>query len=701
MFECINMQSRVIFVAFFLLLSSSAGCLKNEESSNINIGTNPLKWEFDIQKRSSIFGVSTEEDLTEEQRSRLYSLIQHQRSIDFNSDEIPNQGGNWTHYFVCSDGERIDYDFPKPDFFTCDTTGEILVGEQYNSSWTAFRHKEVIRSTAIESAVSYYLTNNTTDGENAREILLHYSAIYADLPIQDKFGNTGGAGGKLTRQSLDEAVYLIDLAWIHYLIQPMLSIEQDQEIINGLILPMVETLQTPANQNRDSLSNWFSYHNAAIGMAAVSTNNSSMMQESLAEWNGLYHQLEFGFDDDGLWHEGSIAYHNYTLTAMAINFEAARFFGIDLHDYSWQTSGGSTMAIYQPFVSHLAFVKFDGTLPRLNDDIQGTDLSSIIDLLEFSNRYWPAQVPQSYLEKAREMTEQTSLRSCFWQSQANGLSMKLESSNFESFGVSIIRHNDLFILLDYGPHGGWHGHFDKLNIEISSNQSNLFSDPGTVVYSLPSSNDWYRTSYAHSLPFIGFENQPETTGRLLNHNFTTESSFVMAQYTDEENGMNVTRLLLVLSTSQYGNVVLDVSHWSGTQAHIATQTYHFPNSLNRIENSTSPKEIIPEQIEPYAHVEFIESNQTLFANSAPDWQTAILVSNGNELYGGTSINGGLFLIQTNSEASTNSTMVSIHQNGDSEQFVQFDHFLLDSSTIIMLDNREIRIDWATNSVSMN
>tara|TARA_Y100000589_G_scaffold291992_1_gene295847 strand:+ start:2253 stop:4346 length:2094 start_codon:yes stop_codon:yes gene_type:complete len=696
------MRFKATIFVLIVLLSSLVGCLKNENpapaGSDDEAGLN--KFEFKIPGRSLIIGEIEVTNLFEEQRSMFHSIIQHQRSIDFNSDEVPNQGGNWTHYFVCSDGEKIDYDFPKPEFFTCDTTGEILVGEQYNSSWIAFRHKEVIRSIAIESAVSYYLTNNTSDGENAREILLHYASIYADLPIQDKFGNTGGAGGKLTRQSLDEAVYLIDLAWIHYLIQPMLSTEQDQEIINGLILPMVETLQTPANQNRDSLSNWFSYHNAAIGMAAVSTNNSSMMQDSLAQWNGLYHQLEFGFDDDGLWHEGSIAYHNYTLTAMAINFEAARFFGIDLRDYSWQTSGGSTMAIYQPFVSHLAFVKPDGTFPRLNDDIQGTDLSSIIDLLEFSNRYWPGQVPHSYLEKARDMSEKASLRSCFWRSPFNTLSMDLGSANFESFGVSIIRHNDLFILLDYGPHGGWHGHFDKLNIEISSNRSNLISDPGTVVYSLPSSNDWYRTSFAHSLPFIGFENQPETTGRLLNHNFTTESSFVMAEYTDEKNGMNVTRLLLVLSTSQYGDVVLDVSHWSGSQANIATQTYHFSNSLDSIEFSNSSELPTPESIEQYTQLELIENNHTFFTNSAQYWQTAIHVSKGNELYGGTSINGGLFLIQTNAQPSTNSTMLSIHQNGEHDEFIQFDQILTDSSIIVMLDELEIRIDWDTKSVAI-
>lgn len=688
-----------IFV-LMVLSASLSGCLtkENDASQNYDDEAKLIDFGFEISDRSLIIGGVTEANFTEEQRSMLYSMIQNQRAFDFKLSDIPQEGGNWTHYFVCSDGEKIDYVFPKPDFFTCDTTDEILIGEQYNTSWIAFRHKEIIRTIALESAVSYYLTNNSSDGERARDIMLRYADIYEQLPIQDKFGNTGGAGGKLTRQSLDEAVYLIDLAWIHYLIQPMLSPDQSQEITNGLILPMVETLQTPANQNRDSLSNWFSYHNAAIGMAAVSTNNSSMMQESLAQWNGIYHQLEFGFDEDGLWHEGSIAYHNYTLTAMAINLEAAKFFGIDLRDYSWETFGGSTMDIYRPFVSHLAFVKPDGTLPRLNDDIQGTDLSSIIDILEFSNRYWPTQVPQTYLEQAREMTEQPSLRSCLWQSPANGLSMNLESENFESFGLSIIRHNDMFILLDYGPHGGWHGHFDKLNVEISSNRSNLISDPGTVVYSLPSSNGWYRTSFAHSLPFIGFESQPETTGRLLNHNFTTESSFVMAQYTDEENAMNVTRLLLVLSTSQYGDVVLDVSHWSGSQAKIATQTYHFPNSLDLIEFSNSSELPTPDSIDQYTQLELIENNDTFFTNSSQFWQTAIHVSKGNELYGGTSINGGLFLIQTNAQPSTNSTMLSIHQNGEYDEFIQFEQVVTDSSMIVMLDNLEIRIDWNLKSV---
>ena len=172
----------------------------------------------------------------------------------------------------------------------------------------------------------------------------------------------------------------------------------------------------------------------------------------------------------------------------------------------------------------------------------------------------------------------------------------------------------------------------------------------------------------------------------------------MAQYTDEENAMNVTRLLLVLSTSQYGDVVLDVSHWSGSQAKIATQTYHFPNSLDLNEFSNSSELPTPDSIDQYTQLELIENNDTFFTNSSQFWQTAIHISKGNELYGGTSINGGLFLIQTNAQPSTNSTMLSIHQNGQYDEFIQFEQVVTDSSMIVMLDNLEIRIDWNLKSV---
>jgi hypothetical protein len=45
-------------------------------------------------------------------------------------------------------------------------------------------------------------------------------------------------------------------------------------------------------------------------------------------------------------------------------------------------------------------------------------------------------------------------------------------------------------------------------------------------------------------------------------------------------------------------------------------------------------------------------------------------------------------------------MLSIHQNGEHDGFIQFDQTLTDSSIIVMLDELEIRIDWDTKSVAI-
>ena len=103
------MRFKATIFVLIVLLSSLVGCLKNENpapaGSDDEAGLNKL--EFKIPGRSLIIGEIEVTNLFEEQRSMFHSIIQHQRSIDFNSDEVPNQGGNWTHYFVCSDGEKL------------------------------------------------------------------------------------------------------------------------------------------------------------------------------------------------------------------------------------------------------------------------------------------------------------------------------------------------------------------------------------------------------------------------------------------------------------------------------------------------------------------------------------------------------------------------------------------------------------------
>jgi len=698
---------RVMAITIVLIFCSSlfSGCIAQEKETSNEKDENGdfQKLIFNPNVRNPIIGNLLSEDLDSSQIATFEKIVYGHRQLNYSEVEVPTKGGNWTHYFVCSDGENIDYFFPMPEEFICKNTGEILSGEQYESSWNAFRHREIIRDLGLNSAISYYLTNDSNDGQLAKNILLDYSSFYPSLPIMDRFGTVGDYGGKLTRQSLDEAVLLAELSWMHYLIQPMLSSNENSSIISNLIIPMVDVLQTSSNQKRDPLSNWFSFHNAGLAMAAISTNNFTLLQNSLSGENGLYYQLENGFDDDGFWHEGSIAYHNYTLTAMAMNLEAAKFFGVNLENYSWQTERGYEMKLHTPFVAHLSLVRPDGNFPRLNDDISGTNLGSVLDLLEFANQFWSNIVPEKQLQQARDMVDLISTKAAFRMANKNAEGMPLESMNLESFGVSIIRKDDFYLLVDYGNHGGWHGHYDKLNVEIVTNNSSLIEDPGTVAYSLQSSADWYRNSIAHSLSLIGYTNQPETSGSLLTYDFSNDYSYFMVQYRDDALEMNVTRLLVVLHSEDYGHLVFDVSNWNGVSPQIATRTFHFPSATPVYGENRSATLEVALETQKYIDVgKWVDltPNQTINISSGTDWQSLFYIMSGDQFFSGTSLNEGAFLIHSTSEPSPISTMMTLHCNSADSEGIYFDVSNSGNETQVIIENFQISMNWIDYSVAV-
>src|SRR5690606_28310327 len=53
-------------------------------------------------------------------------------------------------------------------------------------------------------------------------------------------------------------------------------------------------------------------------------------------------------------------------------------------------------------------------------------------------------------------------------------------------------------LMDFGPHGGAHGHFDKLGIVLYGLGQALLPDPGRLDYGVPLHHQWYKTTIAHN-----------------------------------------------------------------------------------------------------------------------------------------------------------------------------------------------------------
>ena len=113
-----------------------------------------------------------------------------------------------------------------------------------------------------------------------------------------------------------------------------------------------------------------------------------------------------------------------------------------------------------------------------------------------------------------------------------------EKSSHEERTASIILPHSGFALLrteardgiqalvDFGPHGGSHGHFDKLNLMIHVDGSALSPDRGTVPYGSKLKKEWYLHTACHNTVSIGGRSQRPAQGQCLRHESSQGSAYV-------------------------------------------------------------------------------------------------------------------------------------------------------------------------------
>ena len=164
---------------------------------------------------------------------------------------------------------------------------------------------------------------------------------------------------------------------------------------------------------------------------------------------------------------------------------------------------------------------------------------------------------------------------------------------------------------------------------------------------------------------------------------------------------NITRLILVLSTPQYGDVVLDASYWSGQFACNVTQTYHFENTLPVIvdENNVTTQKF--PVLGNYAQVNLFNSEQDMYIIDSIDrWSGYVIISENNSLHAGTSMNGGTFLIQSSNNATVNSTMFSLYGDSFPPKELDITASTLDGLSTVKFGGFSITIDWKSYTLTV-
>lgn len=469
---------------------------------------------------------------------------------------VPEEGGQWWHHYVCPvHGVRLE--FRPPNTHRCPVDGKVVTGWPYDQVVLSDRHND-LAAAARDLGLAFQLSRDPAHAEKAAWILTEYARLYPTYKLHDTNNRTTRSAARAYAQTLDEAIWLIDVAWAYDLVRETLTAEQKQNIETNLLRPSAATVRA----YDAGISNWQSWHNAALAAAGFTLADEALTTFAIASFRA---QMKNSILGEGFWYEGAWSYHFYALDALTRTAEIAARNGVDL----WSEEP-NLLALFQT-PGRLIFP--DGTLPAFND-------SGAVNLFNYDGLYEYAYGRTRDAALMNVLGRRTRGRNAllFGASELPPAEKApLESFLFRDAGYAVLRPSagDHTVILKFGPHGGGHGHYDKLGIASFAHGGPLAVDPGTQAYTAPTHNTWDKMTIAHNTLSVDESRQNEATGELLwfqqGDGFTAVSATAGPAYPQA----NLKRTLV--HTAEY---TLDLSEAAATdgKAHTFDWAYHNPGA---------------------------------------------------------------------------------------------------------------------------
>lgn len=145
----------------------------------------------------------------------------------------------------------------------------------------------------------------------------------------------------------------------------------------------------------------------------------------------------------------------------------------------------------------------------------------------------------------------------------------LKSAVFPESGYAMLRakHSDLNVIMKFGPHGGGHGHYDKLGEIIYAEGRVQAVDPETQLYGMALHKEWDQMSVAHNTITADELRQNRATGRLIAWKDEKDFVAVTANAGPAYPFADLTRSILV--TDEYA-LQVDRAHATDGKTHPST-----------------------------------------------------------------------------------------------------------------------------------
>ena len=469
--------------------------------------------------------------------------------------KLPDRGGQWWHWYSCPKcGMRLKT--VSPTKHHCATCKKDYSGEPYDSVVLSRDHSRLAR--AVEDlGLAYQLSGNKLYAAKAAEILERYAEKYLNYPRHDTRGRDRVGGGRIGPQTLDESTWLIPVVQGYDLIWETLSRPQRATIEEKLLRPAAELIK----EHKIGIHNIQCWKNSAVGLVGICLDEPRFLADAVTSEHGIHKQLAKGILDDGVWFEGAWGYHYYTMMALAPLAEALRHVGIDVYTDRYKGF----------YAAPLRFALPNGLLPAVNDSGEANAYGPWYRY-EVAYARWRDPAFAAML-KGRSRVSRESL--LYGEPElVKGAKLPTGSRNFPVAGYAYLQCGEgddgPVAILDYGPHGGGHGHPEKLQLLLYAQGEIVAPDPGCIHYGVPLHREWYRQTIAHNTVTVDRQSQKPCQGKLRFFHATPELAVASATADDAYGGVRFARTVAVLR----GGIVVDVVELASDEPHAYDWAFH-------------------------------------------------------------------------------------------------------------------------------
>jgi len=414
--------------------------------------------------------------------------------------KLPDRGGQWYHYYSCPEhGARLRTE--SPTRHVCPVDGKVFTGYPYDDVVITSEHNGYANALKTLGIV-YQLTGDKKYADKGKQILLAYAERYNSYRLHNIKNEEKIGGGKVGPQTLDESTWLITMIEGADCIWNELTDSEKSKVSDGLVRPATDIIR----KHKMGIHNIQCWKNSAVGLGGLLIGDMALVKEAIEGESGYFNQMKKGITPDGAWYEGAWGYHFYTVSAVIHLTEGAYHSGINLYGSELKKMFDAPISMAMPNLE----------LPAFNDS-GSVKIPSQASLYEAA---FARYKDNKYLAVI-ETGSRANINALLYGQEYAGKKpiISFSSANFPNSGYAILCSGQgtdaTWFCIDYGPHGGGHGHPDKLGFVLYGFGDVLAPDPGTANYGVPIQANWFRTTIAHNTLTVNETSQKPAEGKCL------------------------------------------------------------------------------------------------------------------------------------------------------------------------------------------